>query len=158
MPSRDKPLGRHSKNDCYDYSTRSPAPNLLSWSPLLHCFCLTAKALELLQGPWLLCFFSEGRKEPAGLQGCSGVGSGWGHSSPASWAQQAHTIILLPHSHVELCDFILSLLEASWKTGISLPLDRFKEHEPTQGHTPEEELLLLISDDVPRSSFNLMES
>lgn len=59
---------------------------------------------------------------------------------------------------MELCDFILSLLEASWKTGISLPLDRFTEHESTQGHTPEEELLLLISDDAPGSSFNLMES
>lgn len=40
----------------------------------------------------------------------------------------------------------------------SLPLDRFTEHEPTQGHTLVEELMLLISDDVPGSSFNLMES
>ena len=57
-----------------------------------------------------------------------------------------------------VCDFILHLLEASWKTGFSLPLDRFTEQEPTQGHTPVEEPLLLISDDVSGSSFSLMVS
>lgn len=57
-----------------------------------------------------------------------------------------------------VCDFILSVFESPWKIGISLLLDRFAECETAKEHTPAEESQLLISDDVPGPSFNLMES
>ncbi|KAJ8775620.1 hypothetical protein J1605_001340 [Eschrichtius robustus] len=52
-----------------------------------------------------------------------------------------------------VCDFILSVLEAPWKIGVSLLLARFAEYETTKEHTPVEESQLLISDEAGTNGY-----